>query len=250
MGQDGSLIRTNFNKKYKKFLSNNIVKCCNIKMIMHNDLLYSTIIIWCSSLIILSPNFAIYAQSEDSQAVPSDEGGPVVQSDEGESGKVRCSNGSLVERSTECPSTDRCPSSTPSINDILQCTPSPILQGNNLNTSVSQVGNSKQFQSINITTDKKSYKPGEVVNITIKNTGAVALTFPNSILGLTMQSEDTHEKYPLFSAQVITTLDSGGEKTLKWDQKDSFGQQVKAGNYTGSTSSGLINANTTFSVGW
>ena len=220
------------------------MKCCQ-----HNDLLYSTIIIWCSSLIILSPNFAIYAQSEDSQAV-NDEGGPVVQSDEGESGKVRCSNGSLVERSTECPSTNRCPSSTPSINDILQCTPSPILQGNNLNTSVSQVGNSKQFQSINITTDKKSYKPGEVVNITIKNTGAVALTFPNSILGLTIQSEDTHEKYPLFSAQVITTLDSGGEKSLKWDQKDSSGQLVKAGNYTGSTSSGLINSNTTFSVGW
>ena len=34
----------------------------------HNAMLYSTIIIWCSSLIILSPNFAIYAQSEDSQA--------------------------------------------------------------------------------------------------------------------------------------------------------------------------------------
>ena len=259
------LFRMNFNKKYKKFFSNNIVKCCNIKMIKHIDLLYSAIIFWCSSLIILSPNFVIYAQSEDSQAVPSDEGGqvvpsddgvipsddggPVVQSAEGEPGKIRCSNGSLVERSTECPPSDRCPSSTPSINDILQCTLIPILQGNNLNTSLSQVGNSKQFQNINITTNKKSYKPGEVVNITIKNTGAVALTFPNSILGLTIESEDTREKYPLFSAQVITTLDSGGEKSLKWDQKDSFGQQVKEGNYTGSTSSGLINSNTTFFVG-
>ena len=234
-------------------------------MTKHNAILYWVIITWCLSLIILSPSFTIYAQSQDSQAVPSDEGVPVgpsddgvipsddgvpvVQSDEGEKGKVRCSNGSLVEISTECPSSDRCRSSTPSINVVLQCTPSPILQGNNLNTSLGQVGNSKKFQSINITTDKKSYKPGEVVNITIKNTGAVALTFPNSILGLTIQSEDTREKYPLFSAQVITTLDSGGEKSLKWDQKDSFGQQVKQGNYTGSTSSGLINANTTFFVG-
>jgi hypothetical protein len=44
-------------------------------------------------------------------------------------------------------------------------------------------------------------------------------------------------------------LDSGQEKSLKWDQRDSFGQQVKDGNYTASsTSGGLINANTTFSV--
>ncbi|MDQ5868302.1 MAG: hypothetical protein M3530_01090 [Thermoproteota archaeon] len=117
-----------------------------------------------------------------------------------------------------------------------------------MNSSLLQVGNSPQFQSINITTDKISYKPGEVVNITIKNTGAEVLTFPNSILGLTIQSAVTHEKYSLFSAQVITTLDSGGEKSLKWDQRDSFGQQVKDDNYTASTSSGLINANTTFSV--
>src|SRR4249920_1630670 len=105
-------------------------------MTKHNALLYWVIIAWWLSLIILSPSFIFYVQSQDSQAVPSDEGEPVVQSDEGvpvvqsdegEPGKVRCSNGSLVERSTECPSSDRCPSSTPSINDVLQCTPSPIL---------------------------------------------------------------------------------------------------------------------------
>jgi hypothetical protein len=208
-------------------------------MIKHNEHLCSAILIWFSSFIILSPNFAIYAQNEDGQAVPSDEVEPA---------KIRCSNGSLVERAPECPSSDQCPSSAPSGNDVLQCTQSPILRENNLNTSLLQVGNSPQFQSINITTDKKSYKPGELVNITIKNTGAVVLTFPNSILGLTIQSAATHEKYPLFSAQVITTLDSGGEKSLKWDQRDSFGQQVKDDNYTASTSSGLINANTTFSV--
>jgi hypothetical protein len=208
-------------------------------MIKHNDHLCSAILIWFSSFIILSPNFAIYAQNEDGQAVPSDEGEPA---------KIRCSNGSLVERAPECPSSDQCPSSTPSGNDVLQCTPNPILRENNLNSSLLQVGNSPQFQSINITTDKISYKPGEVVNITIKNTGAEVLTFPNSILGLTIQSAVTHEKYSLFSAQVITTLDSGGEKSLKWDQRDSFGQQVKDDNYTASTSSGLINANTTFSV--
>ncbi|HEX9319978.1 MAG TPA: hypothetical protein VF884_13680 [Nitrososphaeraceae archaeon] len=52
----------------------------------------------------------------------------------------------------------------------------------------------------------------------------------------------------MFSAQVITTLDSGGSKSLKWNQRDSFGQQVKEGNYTAFTSTGSLTANTTFSV--
>jgi hypothetical protein len=220
-------------------------------MIKRNDrrcsFLCAAITIWFSSFIILSPNLAIYAQDQDSQAVPSDEGEFVLpeSSNEGEfvfPALIRCSNGSIVEIAAECPSTDQCPSSTPSANEILQCTPSLFLQ----QTSIRQVGDS--IQSINITSDKKSYKPGDAVNITIKNTGAVPLTFPNSILGLTIQNAATDEKYPLFSAQVITILDSGQEKSLKWDQRDSFGQLVKDGNYTASTSSGLINANTTFSV--
>ena len=73
-------------------------------MTKHNAILYWVIITWCLSLIILSPSFTIYAQSQDSQAVPSDEGVPVgpsddgvipsddgvpvVQSDEGEKGKI------------------------------------------------------------------------------------------------------------------------------------------------------------------
>jgi hypothetical protein len=209
-----------------------------MNMIKQEVGLSSAIIIWFSWFIILSPSFPIYAQVQDNQAVPSDEGEPA---------KIRCSDGSLVGTSAECLS-DQCPSSLPSSNNIIQCTPNTTLQERTLNASLRQVGNSKQFQSINITTDKKLYKPEEVVNIFVRNTGAVALTFPNSVLGLTIQSAVTHEKYPLISTQVITTLDSGGQKTVRWDQTDSFGQQVKAGNYTASTSSGLINANTTFSV--
>lgn len=59
-----------------------------------------------------------------------------------------------------------------------------------------------------------------------KNSGTELLTFPNSILRLTIENAVTHEKYPLFAAQVITTLDSGGTKTLKWNQSDSFRQQT------------------------
>ncbi|HEX9319342.1 MAG TPA: hypothetical protein VF884_10440 [Nitrososphaeraceae archaeon] len=39
----------------------------------------------------------------------------------------------------------------------------------------------------------------------------------------------------------------GGVKSLKWNQQDS-GQQVKEGNYTASTSTGSVNASTTFAI--
>lgn len=115
-------------------------------------------------------------------------------------------------------------------------------------SSINEVGNTGQVQILTITTDKKSYRPREIVNITVKNSGTEPLTFPNSILGLTIENAVTHEKYPLFAAQVITTLDSGGTKTLKLNQSDSFGQQVRPDNYTASVSSGGANASTTFTV--
>mgnify|MGYP003585510865 FL=1 len=37
---------------------------------------------------------------------------------------------------------------------------------------------------INITTDKQTYNPGEIVGISIKNSGSEQLAFPNSALGL------------------------------------------------------------------
>ncbi len=103
-------------------------------------------------------------------------------------------------------------------------------------------------EAVAISTSKQMYKMGEIVKTTIENTGTEPLTFPNAILGLTVENAVTHEKYPLFSAQVITVLDSGGAKSIKWDQKDSNGQQVEGGNYTAATSIGSLNANTTFAI--
>lgn len=156
-------------------------------------------------------------------------------------GLVRCSAGNLVRSSTECPSTDLCPPSERP-GTVVHCG----LRGESTNPP-SQT-NSKEREAIVISTSKPAYKMGEIVNITIKNKGTDPLTFPNSILGLKIENSVTHEKYPLFSAQVITTLDSGGSKSLKWNQRDSFGQQVSEGNYTASTSIGSLIANTTFSV--
>ena len=78
--------------------------------------------------------------------------------------------------------------------------------------------------------------------------GTEPLTFPNAVLGLTIQNAESHEKFSLMSAEVITVLDSGGTKSVKWDQKDSNGQQVGPGNYTASISTGLLTANMTFSI--
>ncbi len=115
-------------------------------------------------------------------------------------------------------------------------------------TSLSEVGNQGQHQAITVTSDKSTYAPEEIVNITIRNIGTKPLTFPNAVFGLTIENSMTHEKYPFLSAQVITTLDSGGKKSLRWDQIDSNGQKVPPGNYTASTSTGSLNANATFAI--
>jgi hypothetical protein len=218
---------------------------------------------WILSVSILIPNIIAYAQNESSQTIQSGR----ITTDDGQVGQpeaetkdqgkqfqnIRCSNGSLVDRVSEFPSCDGCPSE-PAGNDTLQCFPALQQNNDNNNTNVTNAGsineveNSGDGQILTITTDKKSYGPREIVNITVKNSGTEALTFPNSILGLTIENAITHEKYPLFAAQVITTLDSGETKTLKWGQTDSFGKQVRTGDYTASVSSGGTKANTTFTV--
>src|SRR6266540_5360996 len=169
---------------------------------------------------LVASNIFIYAQNESSQGTPSGEN-PA----ESNLLKIRCSNGSLVDRASECPSSDECPSPNPSGNDTLECTSNLVGSGivnnggsitngtrNSNNTSQNEAGNTGQFQVLTINTEKKSYKPGEIVNFIVKNSGTEPLTFPNSILGLNIENALTHEKYPIFSAQVITTLDSGGQK--------------------------------------
>jgi hypothetical protein len=148
-------------------------------------------------------------------------------------GLVRCSAGNLVRSQTECPSTDVCPSPEP--NQTVTCSPNPSKRS----LTFPQI-NSNESTALLISTSKPSYKFGEIVNITIKNAGADPLTFPNSILGLKIENSITHEKYPLFAAQVITVLDSGGTKSVRWNQHDSFGKQVKEGNYTAFTSAGSV----------
>jgi len=101
---------------------------------------------------------------------------------------------------------------------------------------------------INITTDKQTYNPGEIVGISIKNSGSEQLTFPNSALGLKIKNLASNELYPILSSQVITILGPGDSKSLQWDQIGIDGNQAPSGNYSASVNSGINTAETSFSI--
>ena len=101
---------------------------------------------------------------------------------------------------------------------------------------------------INITTDKQIYNPGEIVGISIKNSGSEQLTFPNSALGLKIKNLASNELYPILSSQVITILGPGDSKSLRWDQIGIDGNQAPSGNYSASVNSGINTAETSFSI--
>ena len=101
---------------------------------------------------------------------------------------------------------------------------------------------------INITTDKQIYNPGEIVGISIKNSGSEQLTFPNSALGLKIKNLASNELYPILSSQVITILGPGDSKSLQWDQIGIDGNQAPSGNYSASVNSGINTAETSFSI--
>ena len=101
---------------------------------------------------------------------------------------------------------------------------------------------------INITTDKQTYNPGEIVSISIKNLGSEELTFPNSALGLKIKNLASNELYPILSSQVITILGPGDSKSLRWDQIGIDGNQAPSGNYSASVNSGINTAETSFSI--
>lgn len=101
---------------------------------------------------------------------------------------------------------------------------------------------------INITTDKQTYNPGEIVGISVKNLGSEQLTFPNSALGLKIKNLASNELYPILSSQVITILGPGDSKSLRWDQIGIDGNQAPSGNYSASVNSGINTAETSFSI--
>jgi hypothetical protein len=83
-----------------------------------------------------------------------------------------------------------------------------------------------------ITTNEARYRVGEPVTITIKNRGNQTLTFPNSAVGLKIQSMNTGQVYSVAATQLTTELEPGASRMLTWNQEDGNSNNVPAGDYT------------------
>lgn len=100
--------------------------------------------------------------------------------------------------------------------------------------------------TLHLSTNKKTYNPGETVLITVKNNGKNTLEFSDSTLGLTIQNNKTNQKTGMVGSQVMSELKPGESKTIRWDQRDINGKQVQAGTYNVRTSSAALeNSNNT-----
>jgi hypothetical protein len=117
--------------------------------------------------------------------------------------------------------------------------------------------NSANFLNINsnqanspliMTTDKSVYSPGETVNVTITNTGIEPLTFPNAALGLTISNVATNQTYPIFSAQMITTLDGNESRSVTWGPISLNRSEVPPGDYVASLTSGGSTEDVIFTI--
>jgi len=84
---------------------------------------------------------------------------------------------------------------------------------------------------LEIWTNKNTYEPGETIIITVKNTGAQPLTFPDAALGLMIINIETKESFSFIAAQVLTLLQPGQSKSIEWNQRGLDGIQVKEGEY-------------------
>jgi len=95
-------------------------------------------------------------------------------------------------------------------------------------------GSSGSSNALVITTDGAQYRIGEPVTITVKNIGDKTMTFPNSALDLKFQNINTGQLYGVPMTKVQTELGPGASKSLTWNQQDSRGNNVPAGDYTAS----------------
>jgi hypothetical protein len=73
------------------------------------------------------------------------------------------------------------------------------------------------------------------------------LEFPNGVLGLEIENHDTGEAYPLFSAQVITTLESGESRTFEFTYEE-LANEIGTGTIEASVSGDGCSASTTFTL--
>ena len=70
--------------------------------------------------------------------------------------------------------------------------------------------------SLEITADKETYGPEDVILITITNTGDVPIEFPDSFLGLEIRNLDSEEVFPLDALPSVITFEPGASATFQF----------------------------------
>ncbi|MGY5144695.1 MAG: hypothetical protein ACW9XH_09485 [Candidatus Nitrosopumilus sp. bin_32a] len=85
--------------------------------------------------------------------------------------------------------------------------------------------------SISVVTEKSDFKKGEEIEIRIVNSGTVPLTFSDTSYGLRITGLSGILMYAPISAQVISSLESGDEITLSWNQIKNDGDAALEGLY-------------------
>ena len=174
-------------------------------------------------------------------------------------GQFRCTNGSQVGRSSECPSSDSCPSSSEG-NSLTQCITvertSPTEEKRNSDKTSE---NSHKFRihdadiqtsekhSISIFTDKHTYDKGEDVTIIVKNNGAQSVTFSDSS-DISITNLETDHSFPILAIPDKFTINSGASKRFSWNQEDDNEDQVKSSRYRVTISIGSLDTTDTFTI--
>lgn len=99
-----------------------------------------------------------------------------------------------------------------------------------------------------MTTDKQTYEPGDMINITIKNVGTQPIHFSGVDSDIKITNQELGKSFVPSALLLTTLIPSGSSKIVAWNQQDYIGQQVDSGNYTVLVSIGQLAGNTTFAI--
>jgi len=99
-----------------------------------------------------------------------------------------------------------------------------------------------------VITDKQTYEPGEIVNITIKNVGTQPIHFSGTDSDIKITNQETGKSIVPSPMLLTSLIPSGASKIVAWNQQDYIGQQVDSGNYTAMVSIGQLAGNATFAI--
>ena len=97
--------------------------------------------------------------------------------------------------------------------------------------------------SISLLTEKIDFQKGELIKITIVNSGNVPLTFSDASYGLKITALDGTVLFSPLSAQVISVLEPKEAIQFSWDQRKNHGEMALQGTYKINSAGQVPNGN-------